>query len=465
MELKTIKWLSSLISIFLFFSYADASVNPLSSKKVLTIKTSQDTSLSALIKSSGYNLDDKDLENFLRDFISMNKNLKSLSTIPKGTHLKLPVKNLKVRERKTTRFQKVESGGSKKNPYLKLPRYDALILKNIEFLIDSLADGISMKSDGIKVFSVGSKSELSFDTSFFPLIETKDNTIIMLDYKGILSKEIKDIIEKNWPVYKVVSGYEEKDIKNIISLLLDSMGYDSYSDSKIILGGKPKIEIFADFVIMKKSDDIFKGNFIAINILKPKEYRSPDELIKWAKDRDIKIIELPVKEPPLHHKRVNVMFMPEEEAGKFYERFLALLGYKFRKGMNLKLSGRKEYEFNIKADLSVTSGNRTKIIDFSETSEQTISYAKRRGFDIININLNEKHSETIRQIIGLLMINYEDKPETTSSYLTPKGVKYRLTAPGIIINSKNRLFFLVDPEIDIEFLSTLVSESVTLIRY
>jgi len=465
MELKIIKWLSPVISIFLFFSYVDAAVNPLSSKKVLTIKTTKDTSLSGLITSSGYDLDDKDLEIFLRDFISINKNIKSLSTIPKGTILRLPLKNLKVRERKIARYQKGESVGAKKNPYLKLPRYDALILKNIKFLIDSLADGLSMKSDGIKVFSVDSKSELSFNTSFFPLIATKDNTIIMLDYKGILPKEIKDIIEKNWPEYKVVAGYEEKDIKNIINLLLDSMGYYSFSDSKIILGGKPKIEIFADFVIMKKNDDILKGKFIAINILKPKEYRSPDELIKWAKDRDITIIELPLKEPPLHHKRAKVMFMPEEEAGKFYERFLTLLGYKFRKGMNLKLSDRKEYEFNIKAALTITSGNRTKIIDFSETSEQIISYAKRRGFDIINIDSHEKHSETIRKIIGLLMINYEDKPETTSSYLTPKGVKYRLTVPGIIINSKNRLFLLIDPETDTEFLSTLVSESVTLIRY
>ncbi len=467
MELKIKILLSLFISVFLSFSYIDASVSKPSSKKILTIKTIKDTSLSELITSSGYDIDDKDLGIFLRGFTSMNRNIKSLSTIPKGTIVRLPLENLKAREGKIALYQKGDRVGAKNKPHLKLPEHDALILKNIKFLLDSLAEGISMQSEGIKVFSVNGNSELSFDTSFFPLIEIADNNIIMLDYKGILPEEIKDIIEINWPEYKVVNNHgakDIKDIKNMIRLLLDSIGYFSFSDNKVILDGKPKIEFFADFV-MKKNDDIHGGKFVVINIVKSKEYRTPDELIKWANNRGVKIIELSLKEPLLYRKRARVMYMPEEEIGKFSERFLTLLGYKFRRGINLKLSDRKEYEFNIKADLTITSGKRTKVIDFSEISEQTINYAKKRGFDIINIDLQEEHSEILRKIMGLLLINYKDKPETTSSYITPKGVRYRLMVPGILIKSKNRLLFLIDPEIDTEFLSTLVSEGVTLIRY
>lgn len=70
--------------------------------KQLTLITTKDISLSELIKSSGYDLDDKDIGLFLRDFISLNGNIKRLSVIPKGTTVRLPIKNLKAKEDKIT---------------------------------------------------------------------------------------------------------------------------------------------------------------------------------------------------------------------------------------------------------------------------------------------------------------------------------------------------------------------------
>jgi type II secretory pathway predicted ATPase ExeA len=68
--------------------------------KQLMLITTKDTSLSELIKSSGYDLDDKDISLFLRDFIFLNKNLKRLSVIPKETTVRLPLKNMKAKEDK-----------------------------------------------------------------------------------------------------------------------------------------------------------------------------------------------------------------------------------------------------------------------------------------------------------------------------------------------------------------------------
>lgn len=70
--------------------------------KQLTLITTKDISLCELIKSSGYDLDDKDIGLFLRDFISLNGNIKRLSVIPKGTTVRLPLKNLKAKEDKIT---------------------------------------------------------------------------------------------------------------------------------------------------------------------------------------------------------------------------------------------------------------------------------------------------------------------------------------------------------------------------
>lgn len=465
MELKIKIWLGLFISIFLF-SYADASVSRPSGEKILTIKTTKNTSLPELIKSSGYDIDDKDVGLFLRDFMSLNRNIKGLSVISKGTTVRLPVKNLIAKKKRVSLHRRVKKIKEKKEP---LPEYQAgegeVILKNIKVLLGSLAEATYIRSEGIKVFSINDKSELSFNTSFFPIIELADNRIIMLDYQGILPEEIGDIIEVSWPEYKIVSNHETKDTKNIIRLLLDSIGYSSFSGSKVILGGKIKIEFSADFLVMKKSDDILKGEIIVISIIEPNEYRTPDELKKWAENRGVRIIELFLREPPLSQSMAEVVYMSEKGVDKFSERFLTLLGYEFKRGDYLRLSDREEYEFNIRAALTITSGNRIKAIDFSEISEPAIRYAKKRGFDMIGIGQREGRSDVVRKIMGLLSINYNDKPEATSSYITPKGVKYRLIAPGILVKSKNGLLFLPDPEACTEFPSPLFNDAITLVKF
>jgi hypothetical protein len=461
------------VLILLFFSYADASINRQYNGKILTIKTTKKTSLSELITSSGYDIADRDVTSFLEDFVSLNRDIKNLSIIPKGTIVRLPLKTLKPKVRKVTQKaipqQKVENLRFRKEPPKEpLPGYQPeqeAILKNIKILLHSLNNSAFIRSEGIKVFSINDKSELSFNTSFFPLIEFMDNRTIMLDYQGILPEEIKDIVEISWPEYKVVSNHGRKDIKNITGLLLDSLGYSSFRDGKVILGGKARIEFFADLVIVKKSDDILEGELIAISIIKPEEYRTPDELKEWAEDRGVRMVELSLREPPLSHSRTEIVYMSEREVDRFSERFLNLLGYEFSRDVNLRLSDRKEYEFNIKADLTITLGNRTKVIDFSEFYEQTISYAKARGFDIVSISSGETRSEILRKIIGLLSINCKDRPETTSSYITPKGVKYRLLVPGTLIRARNGMLFLTDPDIDTGFLSHLVADNITLIKF
>lgn len=461
------------VLILLFFSYADASVNRQYNGKILTIKTSKKTSLSELITSSGYNIDDRDVTPFLEDFVSLNRNIKTLSIIPNGTIVRLPLKTLKPKVKKVTQKtipqQKVESTRFRKEPpkepLLWYQPEHGIILENIKILLHSLNNSAFIRSEGIKVFSINDKSELSFNTSFFPLIEFMDNRAIMLDYQGILPEEVKDIVEISWPEYKVVSNHGRKDIKNITGLLLDSLGYSSFRDGKVILGGKTRIEFFADLIIVKKSDDILEGELIAISIIKPDEYRTPDELKEWAEDRGVRMVELSLREPPLSHSRAEIVYMSEREVDRFSERFLNLLGYDFSRDVNLRLSDRKEYEFNIRADLTITLGNRTKVIDFSEFYEQTISYAKARGFDIVSISSGEDRSEILKKIIGLLSINCKDRPETTSSYITPKGVKYRLMVPGTLIRARNGMLFLTDPDIDTEFLSHLVADDITLIKF
>ncbi|NIQ15354.1 MAG: hypothetical protein GTO02_13460, partial [Candidatus Dadabacteria bacterium] len=53
--------------------------------KVLSVSVKRDISLDELIKDSGFRIDDEDVFSFLKDFLSLNENISSLSSIKKGT--------------------------------------------------------------------------------------------------------------------------------------------------------------------------------------------------------------------------------------------------------------------------------------------------------------------------------------------------------------------------------------------
>ncbi|MGD1075915.1 MAG: hypothetical protein ABR903_07545, partial [Thermodesulfovibrionales bacterium] len=87
------------------------------------------------------------------------------------------------------------------------------MLRNLGTLLYALTDVSSVKSSGVKVFSLGEKNEISLNTSAFPLVELPDKTVIMLDYRGILPEELKDIIEVSWPEYRIVTGHGIQNLK------------------------------------------------------------------------------------------------------------------------------------------------------------------------------------------------------------------------------------------------------------
>ena len=131
----------------------------------------------------------------------------------------------------------------------------------------------------------------------------------------------------------------------------------------------------------------------------------------------------------------------------------------------INLSDRKEYSYQLKADLSLTLGKRTKVIEFAELAPEEITYAKRRGVDISCVYPGEARQVIIRNLLALLSQRFIDSPAATSSSITPRGSKYSLLAPGILINSRKGPIFMTDSELASEFIRTIVNDHVSIVRY
>jgi hypothetical protein len=471
------------------------------SGRVLTIKTSQETSLADLITSSGYSLDDKDIEEFLKDFVGLNKDLKGFNVIPKGTLVKLPLGKLAASgskpalrgEREATKGKGEEPSRKQQEkevrtrykerkmeeprreqrekevrPHYKERKMDAaLVLKNMRTLLFALTDVRAVTSDGVRVLSSSGNTEISLDTSSFPLMKLADERVILLDYRGILPEEVKDIIELSWPEYRVFSNHGNRDLKGSVSDLLDTLGYTSYRNGRITVGGIPRVDILPDIVTTRVSSDLMDTEIIAVNIVKRDEFGVPPEMSEWLRGKGVRIIELFQSNSPLSRPRAKTVSLSDLDVRTFSERFLNLLGFSVMKGDSLRISDRKEYALRIRTDMTVKLKNQkgTKAIRFSETPEAYLAYAKKHGVALLSLDQHAGKDEVLRKMMDFFSLEYLERPERTTAYITPRKTKYRISMPGFLVKSRKGPFFFTATAIDKDLYRFLMNERVTLVQF
>ncbi len=446
--------------------------------KTLSIKLKSSISLDELIKKTGYSISNDDIVPFLSEFLKINKDISSISILKKGTVVKLPLKNLKkVGENLLQAEELPEKHKTKRKSVAKKEKVKKdieissisreLILWNIKLLSDSLDDIISIETEGFKFFSVNERSEISFDTSFFPVITVNKERVLILDYTGILPDEIKNIIEITWPEYRIVSNRGKANLKNIIRTLLKSMGYFVNSDRKVIIGGRTQIEYTADFLVFKNRRDLINSDINVIGIIRGGEYATPDNIVAWLKDRSVNLIELSYEKTKKYRRKESkvIQIAPDLKGREFTEILLTLLGYKYSRDSVFNLSDRKEYIFKLKADLSIDLGLRTKIIEFTDLYEYEINYAQKRGYDVVCIKPRDKRRNIVNKVMSLFSLNYRNSPGKNSSYITPAGAKYRLISPGIFVNSISGPVFITDSEFGAGLMKKLLDEKITLVTF
>lgn len=453
-------------------------VNKSAREKVLSVRLKNDISLYELITKSGYSIADEDVASFLTEFTKLNEDIKSISSIKKGATVRLPLQNLKKAGNElafsgeTSGLHAVKRRIVKKKEHRKLEIETSLankemILRNISTLANYLYDNTAVKAEGLKFFNVSERTEISLDTSYFPVIDLNKERILIIDYSGILPDGIKDIVELAWPEYRVVSFKDHTNFKKIIGSLLESMGYNINEDAAVVAGGRTKIEYNADFLIFKKTSDIIDSKIWIVGIVDNAGYSTPESLINWLRLQDINLIELSYNE--IRNKHSGGAGASYIEAGRnaqvFTETVLSLLGYKYSSNTSHNLSGRKEFTYNLKADLSINLGYRTKVIEFAELSDYEINFSKKRGIDIACIKPLEERRVILSKIMSLLSLHYAGSAASVSSYITPKGVKYRLLSPGFFVHSINGPIFFTDSELEPALLKEIIRDQITVVKF
>ncbi|TAN43105.1 MAG: hypothetical protein EPN25_01265 [Nitrospirae bacterium] len=449
------------------------------------IKLRRDSSLNRIIKAYTPGLPDRDIAEFLREFSSANEGIKNFNLIRKGTVVRVPARYLEkgsrsrdpkpglaASDKKTAGLPAVDYHRELKPTAQTFPQNDPFrnspVSDSIRTLLESLYGAVTVESGGLKFFSVGERSEISLDTSYLPLMVLNNSTVLVLDPGNILPEEIKQLVRTLWPEYTFFSYREGQDLRRLTGSLLESLGYSVYRDRSLILGGRSQLEYNADFVVYREQGDLMSSDIAIVSIAGSPGQHTPDSLVRWLGERDVNLIRMSTSE--------NGQAEPATRAGlakltltagtrELIREILSLTGYSYATDVVLNLSDRKEYRYNLKTDFSIPAGQRKKVIELAELSEEEISLARKKGVDVACIGPGDDTKGILRKLIQLLGIIHADSPAAVSSYITPRNAKYRLLLPGIYFRTGQGQFFATDSELGQELLRDIIDPRIRIIAY
>lgn len=469
---------AAILTMLVFAQIALAIPEKTLSSRVLALKLQKGTSLNDLIRTAGYDISDEDVVLFLTEFMELNPAVKSVSALKRGTFVRLPLKHLKKTVDKPAIVrEKIEISNPKlriarqRTPVLAKPasvRIDrSILLRNIQKLFSSLGEDVSLEKEGFKYFSLSEKSDMSFDTGLFPVMDLHNDRILVIDYTGAFPEDLRNLLEVSWPEYRVVSPQGNVDLRGIVPILLQESGYLFQGSDRMVSGGATQVEYYADFLVHGKSGKPMDRDITLVSVLDSSEYQTPQEIISWLRNRDVQIIELseqeriPAKRPP-----GAVLEMRRNTSGKaFVESVLTLMGLPFSRDEKINLSVTKDIQFSVIADLLIDMGYKKKIIEFSGLSDLVMKNVRKFGIDITQIEPWEGKNDMLEKIISLLSLSYTNSPKNNASSLVSGNTRHRILVPGFVVKSLKGVFFLTDANLDEELQENIISNGVSVVKF
>ncbi len=468
-----------LVALLFVAQTAGAQAEKAPDSRVLALKLQKSISLDDLIKTSGFGISDQDVVLFLTAFMELNPSIKSVSILKKGALIRLPIRHLKKSTDRLSPAKEIAGRDSVK-PYiarrrtpvglvpsvaLKMDR--SILLKNIQKLFSSLGEDVSLEKEGFRYFALSEKSDISFDTGQFPIMDLHNDRVLVIDYSDTFPDDIKNLLEVSWPEYRVVSPRGKSDLRSIVPILLQESGYLFQESSRMISGGSAQVEYFSDFLIHGRNGKPMESDISLVSVLDSSEYQTPQEVVSWFMERDIRIIELSEHERKYFNKSPGAIvdIRANAQGRVFVENVLTLLGFPFNRDVNINLPLKREMSFTVRADLLVDMGHKKKVIEFSGVADQEMNYIRKMGVDIAKIEPWDGKNDAIRKVVSLLLPDYTNSPKKNASSLSPRHTRYRLFVPGFVVKSLKGILFFTDADLDKELRKNIAGEGISVVTF
>ncbi|MCK5514224.1 MAG: hypothetical protein KAJ00_06980, partial [Deltaproteobacteria bacterium] len=236
------------------------------------------------------NPDIKDINN-IKDYQTI---LIPLSLPPKNKEYRIIIKDKGAVPRTTSNIREqkklsVPVPKSKRTLSLEKVNINRIIQEGLSPLL--LESGGILQQEGIHEFPDFEDSQLSLDTSTYPLIEFGNNAKIILDYHNRLPIEIKDVVKSNWDNYKIVPYGENKGFESILNQLIKEMNFHKVikHGEPLVMGHDVLIKIVADWIIYP---DVSSNKVFIINLVHSPEQKTLTAIRNYLIEHSVKLVDI-----------------------------------------------------------------------------------------------------------------------------------------------------------------------------
>ena len=414
----------------------------------------------------------------------LNPDVKDLNTIQDYQiiliPLNLPPKNknykiiIKQPEDVSVTIPSMPEQEKPKSPALKPERKVTLEKVNISRLLkDGIAalleeSGGTIQQEGIHEFPDFEGSQLSLDTTIYPILQFKNNTTIIVDPENRLPPDIKEVIQSKWSNYKIIPSRNDQDLESTLDHIIKEMSF-----FKVIKHGEPLVrgqdvlvKIMGDWTVFPNGG---AQKVLVVNLIHSPEHKTPMPIKNYLEELAIKLIDI-----NLFEQREDEVSSMIEDTGEsaglpkiskidftdkltFVDTLLELAGQDYSKNVPISVYNRDStgLALNITVDRTFVKNGKKYLIYLQNKSPKLLHLLAKQGFPLLRLTDEEDTVTTIKKVLDFLNIHYQSPLITFAASKNDQENKIWINIPGILLKIGEKKVLLTHLELHHKLISFL----------
>jgi len=287
---------------------------------------------------------------------------------------------------------------------------------------------------------VKSGAEVVLKAVSFPIINLRNNGVIIVDLHNKLPDQMVSMITSSWKNYRVVHLTDKDDLRSALDRILRACNYSMISkgDEPIEFEGDIPLRITGDLIVAPSASGTDKEpDVVVINLKAADKTVIPLGVKSYLEERGVRIIDCPpIPDVDSGEPACAELFETAGDPSYLIHTVLSLTGRSFTTGVEIPAYRSKSaaLSLTIKADFLLKIRGRDAIIDLSGLRPEITSILRQQKFLFLPLGGEMEPLTMLEKALEFLDIPFDPGPY--SFFVKPSADQgnIRLTLTGIVFS-------------------------------
>jgi hypothetical protein len=320
-------------------------------------------------------------------------------------------------------------------------------------LLKDLLAGLGEKwaDRGTLYLPVPAGGEVIINLEDYPVARFSNGTQALIDSRGTLPRNIRELIMETWKNYRVVSLDGSRDAGEIIQRLLQSSGYHSVKEGlsrPLVIGEGISVTLPARWVVLRSPESLMSGEVILIKEVPEKPSGNLAAVLRYAGRVGIRVLPYATDPSALEGFLAGIddpaeTDDPPREAVPpgglpALDFSLDYLGLPKKEGDRLRIGGKGDaFQLVIQPDRTFDAWGKKYVVDAGRMAPALRTIVRGSGFTIFPVMKDEPGREIFQRVLKEAGVRSEARREFPVSGGDREGYLVRVT--GTFVTSKEWL--------------------------